>query len=315
MAPPSSVERLRRLLALVPWVAAQDGPLIDEVCARFEIERADLLRDLEIVFVVGVHPFTPDSLVEVRVEDDRVWIDYADYFARPLRLTPDQGLALVMAARRAASLPGYSEDGPLARGVAKLAAVLGIDPEGVVDVSLGTAAEPLLEQLSDAAAVGRCVELDYYAYGRDERARRVVEPARVFVSGGEWYLAAYCRSARDDRLFRLDRIHSCAVLDERFTPSREQTPSFDLLEDNPRVTLELEPEARWVVEHYPHDEVSTREDGTLVVTLPVTARPWLERLLLRLGPAVRDADVEETFGERVVSDAARRVLDRYEKTR
>ena len=34
-----AVERLRRLLAIVPWVVEQDGPLIDEVAVRFDYDR------------------------------------------------------------------------------------------------------------------------------------------------------------------------------------------------------------------------------------------------------------------------------------
>ena len=42
-----ALERLRRLLAIVPWVVEQDGPLIDEVAARFDYDRDELLDDLE----------------------------------------------------------------------------------------------------------------------------------------------------------------------------------------------------------------------------------------------------------------------------
>jgi hypothetical protein len=49
------------------------------------------------------------------------------------------------------------------------------------------------------------------------------------------------------------------------------------------------------------------------VTLAVSARPWLERLLLRLGPdaTVADADAELA---RCGPDAAARVLARYRRT-
>ncbi len=55
----------------------------------------ELLAELDLVFLCGVHPFTPDSLMDVVIEEGRVWIRYADYFDRPLRLTPAEGLALV----------------------------------------------------------------------------------------------------------------------------------------------------------------------------------------------------------------------------
>src|SRR5687767_8985468 len=106
MARPSSDARLRRLLAIVPWVVAADGPTVTEVCERFAVSEDELLADLDLVFCCGVHPFTPDSLMEVVLAGGRVWINYAEYFARPLRLKPEEGLALVTAGAAVLAVPG-----------------------------------------------------------------------------------------------------------------------------------------------------------------------------------------------------------------
>ena len=59
------------MLAIVPWVAAQpDGATIAEICARFDLEPAQLQACLDTVFMVGVHPYTPDALVDVFVDQD-----------------------------------------------------------------------------------------------------------------------------------------------------------------------------------------------------------------------------------------------------
>ena len=118
MAVTSATDRLRRLLALVPWVAAHaDGATVDEICTRFDFTPARLLDDLDTVMMVGVHPFTPDTLIDVWVTDDRVTIRYADSFTRPLRLTPGEAVALVAAARGLLATPGSEPDGPLARAL------------------------------------------------------------------------------------------------------------------------------------------------------------------------------------------------------
>ncbi|MDQ1424474.1 MAG: proteasome accessory factor, partial [Acidimicrobiaceae bacterium] len=77
--------------------------------------------------------------------------------------------------------------------------------------------------------------------------------------------------------------------------------------------LELEPDAAWVVEVYPVEAVEQVGGGRLRATLAISARPWLERLLLRLGPRARV--VEETGDADLAgcaADAARRVLARYQ---
>ena len=305
----SADERLQRLLALVPWVAARDGPELAEVCSRFGCTEAELVDDLELLFLCGLHPYTPDMLIDVDIHDGRVWIRYADYFSRPLRLTPAEGLALLAAGTTLRAAPGADPEGPLARGLAKLAAVLRVDPEESLEVALGPAPADTLRVLSEAAARHRQVEIEYYAFGRDEWTRRVVDPYAVFSAGGQWYLSAYCHSVDDERLFRIDRVREAIALDTGFAPPdrRPDLSTYSPRPDDPRVTVDLDPAARWVVEQYPVEAVEQDEDGRLRVTLAVSERAWLERLLLRLGPSARVAEGDPDLPAR----AACRLLARY----
>lgn len=313
MARPSAGMRLQRLLSIVPWVADQDGPTIDEVCRRFSVTRKQLLADLDVLPMVGLYPFTPDQLVEVTIEDDRVWIQYAQMFQRPLRLTPEQALALVTAGATLLAVPGADPEGPLARGLAKLRGVLDAEPHDVVDIDLGAVPAGVLELLQEALNAHQVVHLDYYTHGRDEHAERVVEPHRLFSDEGQWYLRAWCRRVEGIRVFRLDRVRSVQVLDETFNPPDlgPDTGNFSARSDDPRVVLDLAPRARWVIEQFPVEAVEEGSEGHLQVTLAVTARPWLERLLLQLGPdaSIVRAD-DELHG--CAAEAARRILARYQ---
>jgi proteasome accessory factor C len=310
----SADERLPRLLALVPWVAAHDGPRLSDVCARFGYREEELVDDLQLLFLCGLYPYTPDALIDVDIADGRVWIRYADYFARPLRLTPAEGLALLVAGTALLGTPGAGASpevatGPLARGLAKLAAALGVEAGASVDVSLGPAPPETLRALSEAAAASRQVEIEYYAFGRDEWTRRVVDPYAVFSAGGQWYLSAYCHAVDDERLFRVDRVRAANPLATGFEPP-SRPPELTVYEarpDDPRVTLELAPAARWVTEQYPTEGVEELSGGRTRVTLAVSERAWLERLLLRLGPAVRVVAGDGA----VAGDAACRILARY----
>ncbi len=303
---------VERMLCLLPYVAARpEGVPIDDLCGRFDVPRARLLADLDIVQLVGVAPYTPDLLVEVVVEDDRVFVHLPLAFDRPLRLTPDEGLALLAAGRSVLAVPGADPDGPLARALAKLAAVLDVDPDRL-DIDLGPAEADNLAVLHDAIAGHRRVHLRYYGYGRDESSERDVDPHRLFHDQGHWYRAAHCHLAGGDRVFRVDRIESAAATDVTFVPPAE-TPvlgAFRPTPDDPRVTLELDPSVRWVLEQYPTEDVTELGDGRARVTLVVAARPWLERLLVRLGPraVVVEAPTELAGAG---SAAAARILARY----
>ncbi len=275
--------RLRRILAVVPWVVAEDGPTLAEVCARFDYSsEAELQSDLNLLFVCGVPPYTPDALIEVDVADGRVWIRYADWFARPLRLTAAEALTLVAASAALLGSGGAGDlDGPLARALAKLAATLGVTDE-VVDVALGAASEDQRTLLEAAAATHHQVEIDYYAYGRDEQTTRVVDPQLVYSTAGQWYLAGWCHLAGAERLFRLDRIGRARAA-ARGRPS-PPGPALDLgppFEPSAADRLVvLRPRTGWWVGRHP---VSDRVGGRVGRWPPAGDAPGKRRRLA--GPA------------------------------
>jgi proteasome accessory factor C len=308
--------RMARLLSLVPWVADHNGAPVAEVCSRFEITEGQLLSDIELVSMTGVPPYHGGELFEMTVEDGRVWVHLSPSFDRPLRLTPEQGLALVAAGAGLLAVPGADPDGSLARGLRKLAATLGVEPDEMIDVRLGPVAGDVLAVVRQAIDEHRGLHIDYYTYGRDERAERDVDPYRLFVRSGDWYVVAHCHRVGAEKVFRADRIMSASLLDTTFEPPPEP-PTGDLFEasaEAARVTLDLPAASRWVAETYPVESVEEHGDGEgagrLRVTLAVGSRPWLERLLLRVGP-----EGSVVAGPPDLMDAgataARRILARY----
>ena len=61
---------------------------------------------------------------------------------------------------------------------------------------------------------GRRVHLTYFVPSRDETTERDVDPMRVLLVDGRWYLEGWCRRAEDVRLFRMDRVDALTVLVE-----------------------------------------------------------------------------------------------------
>jgi proteasome accessory factor C len=307
---PLASSRLRRVLALVPWIAEHPGTALAEIAARFGVSEAELEHDLELLPLCGLPPYTPDRLIEVEIIDGHVWIRFAEYFDRPLRFSAEEGLALLTAGRALLAVPGSDERGALATALDKLAGALGAT-EGL---SVEVGEPPHLDTLRRAADTRERVEIDYYSFGRNATTSRKIDPRSVFHAFGHWYAAAYCHQAKDERLFRLDRIRAVRPTGEHFDPAAGEEPDFGESvyhprSDDPRVTLELDAAATWVVESYPSEEVEERPDGSWRVVLAVSERAWLERLLLELGPAARVVAPAEL--QTVGAEAADRLLTRY----
>jgi len=222
-----------------------------------------------------------------------------------------RGLDKLAAGKVVQAFPGADPSGPLARGLDKLASALGVRSDEAIDVALGTVADEVMQALRAGVAERQQVEIDYYSFGRDEQTTRVVDPYTVFSAAGQWYLSAYCHSADDDRLFRVDRVRAARLLDSPVDRAHSGGPAvYSPRDDDPRVTLDLDAPARWVTEQYPIEEQVETKRGRLRVRLAVSERAWLERLLLRLGPDGRVVDGPADLAE-AGKGAARRILDRY----
>ena len=116
----SATSRLSRLLDMVPWLLAHQGVALETAAAEFGVTPEQLVADLELLFVCGTPGGMPDDLIEADWEDGRVFIGNADVIARPLRLSVDEALALMVGLRALATTPGLADHDAVARTLSKL---------------------------------------------------------------------------------------------------------------------------------------------------------------------------------------------------
>jgi predicted DNA-binding transcriptional regulator YafY len=303
-------ERLRRLLAVVGWLAQVGVAPIADVAQRFGMDETELVHELELAACCGVPPYTPDALMEIEVSDTSVRAYLPAEFARPRRLTPAEGFAVAASARLILAVPG-SGDEALRRALAKLDEALGSHAPLGVDVD----APPFLAAVREASAAGQVLEIDYHSASRDESTTRVVEPVQVVTMDGHWYLDAYCRKAGDMRRFRVDRLRAVHVVDDAgpVAPhaARVADDGFVPGPGAVEVQLHLGKGAQWVAESVPVRSVVRGPDGLATdVVLDVAGLAWFQRLLLQLGTeaqVVRPADLRD-----VGARAAQKVLRLYD---
>jgi proteasome accessory factor C len=307
------VDRLGRLLNLVPYLLARPGIRVADAAADLAVTERQLREDLELLWVCGLPGYGPGDLIDMAFDGDRVTVTYDAGIDRPLRLTQDEALALVVALRMLAETPGTGTRDAIERALAKIENAAGDLADAPVTVALPADAERL-DALRAAVEGGRALHLTYYTAARDETTDRVVDPLRVVMVGGRAYLEAWCRRAEATRMFRVDRIDAFTVLDEPAAPP----PHVDLHDisdgvfhptpDLPLVTLRVGRGSRWITEYYPCEEV--RRDGDeWMVTMRVTDLGWAQRLLLGLGPDVTVVAPAEMV-ERIRAQAAT-ALDQY----
>jgi proteasome accessory factor C len=321
-------EQVARLLTLVPMLHTHGQMRLGDAARALGVTPAQLLKDLKVLFLVGLPGGYPDDLIDVDldplegpegpIDDGMISISNADYLARPLRLTPTEASAVIVAMRAMRNGAGEETRPIVDRALAKLeaAAAAGPAPSTLDPGADGVDPDALAleERLRTATERQRQVRLTYYVPARDEQSDRVVDPRGVVTWAGLTYLDAWCHSAEAPRLFRLDRIAAAEVLESPIAtppaaPRDLAEGIFAQSEDTTLVTLRLAPAARWVVEYYPVEAVRPQRGGAVEVDLQVADRRWLSRLLLRLAPHAEVLEPTEYAAD--FTAAAQATLDLY----
>lgn len=282
--------RLPRLLSLVPYLLAHPGVRVSEAAADFGVGEKQLWRDLELLWMCGLPGYGPGDLVDLSFSEDTVTVTEDAGMRRPLRLTTAEATALLVALRALTDLPGMVDTDVVRKAVLKIEAAVGA-PDAPAGVAVGLTAreEETTSAIRAALSRGHALRIRYYTASRDVVGERTVDPMRLLLMEGRGYLEAWCRSAEGVRLFRLDRVDDVHELDERAAPpssARRTDLSAGLFRPSPEqreAMLLLEPEARWVAEYYPVDEVVEQVEGAAQVRMRFTDDAWLVRLVLGLG--------------------------------
>lgn len=301
-------ERLPRLLALVPYLQAHQGIAVAEAAADFGITEDQLRRDLRLLWMCGLPGHGPGDLIDLSFDGETVSVIFDAGMSRPLRLTGEEALALVVALRTLAETPGLADGDAVQRALAKVEAAAGGEVDDTtVAIELDNATR-LLPAVHRAVNEGRALRLRYYTATRDDTTDRIVDPLRVFEMDARSYLEAWCRSAEGVRVFRLDRIEHLEQLEQPSQPPADvqlrdlnegvyQPASEHLL-----AVLRVGPPYFWVADYYPTVQV-LETDGHLQVSLRVADPSWVRALVLGSAGQV-DVLSPGWLAESIRSDAA-----------
>jgi proteasome accessory factor C len=319
-------ERFARLLALMTRLLAACGDSaeaqipVSELRASLNLDRRVLEDDIGLLNLINFGGGC--YALYAQLEGDTVVVQketYGDRFARPARLSPLEAKALLWALEFIGDRLPTEAGGSLSSVRAKLEAAIG--EENLPTVELGrtqSANAGVAAAVSHAIREDRLLEIEYWTESRGAITRRTIEPHLLVNAQDAWYVVAYCRRAEGQRTFRLDRIRSARLMDDRFTrrpeivatgpymPRATRAPSGETVAQSASVWCSPAV-ARWMVEK--HRSRERFADGSVLVEIPYASEEWLVRELLKYqGDAVL---FEPVALRRTVAELADEILDRY----
>ncbi|MEA2273087.1 MAG: proteasome accessory factor [Solirubrobacteraceae bacterium] len=285
-------ERFARLVTLASILieAGRAGQRVKsaDVCERLQISDQELHEDINVLNVVNFGGGSYVLYAEVH-DNGEIEVDpepYSDNFARPARLLPVEAKALIAAIDL---IGDHIPEGSLASAREKIVAALGEDPleQGLQMSSPAGDDSEVARVVSRAISRHRLLEIDYYKEAEDEFTKRKVEPYALMNGREGWYVASFDPAKDSVRHFRLDRIKSALVTEEKFTPRSEVDPAADV-EGWPRTgevpasqvaRVWVAPErARWAREE--RRVAQELADGSVLVELSFAGTDWLVREVL-----------------------------------
>lgn len=304
--------RLSRLLALVPWLYANDGITIANAARHFQVSPRQLEADLWLLILCGLPGYGPDQLIDIQFwgEDARIHVIDPQTLERPLRLSGDESAALLIGLRLLAQVPGSHDRAALVSATSKLEEASGrATAMDAVVIDSGNSAE-VVAVVDEAIAQGRSVHLRYAGSSRDEITDRQVDPHHVWSTDGRAYLEGWCHLAMAVRTFRVDRILQANLGEPSAAPAAADAANRPSTVDQGIIAeVRLAPEARWALDVYPMTATGQDADGGIFGWIRVHDSSWLVRLTLEMGGQMQvlgPADVRSA-----VAAAAERALQAY----
>ena len=312
--------QLSRVINLVPYLLARPGIQIETAANDLGITVSELRDDLTLLWMCGLPGYGPGDLIDIAFDDDTVTVTYDAGMTRPVRLLPDEAIALIVALQMLADTPGLSDRGIVQRTIDKIAAAAGDAAEAVSQVRVHeTVYDGDISTYKQIVASAKAVRLTYYSAGRDVSSERIVDPVRVVIVDNHAYLQAWCRTAEDVRRFRLDRIDACTVLDEPSEAPDRARGNTDLpaavfsADDThmPQIAIRVGRAARWIWEYYPCESIEADSDGHWIITMRARDLEWATRFVLGLGTDVEAVSPPQL--REAVAEQARSALAGYEQ--
>lgn len=298
--------KMDRLVAIVMLLLERRRVSAKSLAGMFEVSLRTIYRDLETINRAGV-PI-------VSSPGNGGGFSLMEGYAVERKIFTDRDIAaLLMGLGSIAAMSG--PEGSYAR--AKIMSLLPEDRAREVALKSGQVVidptpwmgrdrtGPLLERIRTAMDEGRLVAFRYSDRKGLESERRV-EPHRLVLKEGRWYLHGFCLEREDFRLFKPARMAGLQILEAAFefreVPRSHSGFSDAMTRRETRITLRVQEALRdRLLDYCGPEDIRDCGDGRWLASFPFIADDFGYALLLSLGPGcecLAPPDVREEMRRR-----------------
>ncbi len=306
----SGTERYNFMLALTGFLIQNRQQKISDVAKHFAVSEQEIHDAVVTISLSGVGMYRPDELFFLDydlLEDGIVDVSFAPTLESVPRLSTRQAAAIASGLSYLESVVDDSDKKEIA-GLLDLLSDGGkrtselpfkIHPSRVdTEVSLSR----------KAISESRLISCSYINAANAVSVREI-EPIALESNDSIWYLRGYCRSKKEVRVFRLDRMRDISLSDEQMTrssyPETDSSKIYAPSDTDTDVVFDVDPAGFGLLTDY-KPEYPAVGDKTLRVTIGIGDISTLGRVVSKYSGHVRVVAPEQA--RKVVLEFANRVL-------
>lgn len=227
-----ATDRAALILQLVPYLLGKGEVSVAEAADEFDVSPAQMRSMVEKLTVIGL----PGERGYWQMSNDLFDIDWdlleqRDLIAitntvgleRSPKLTAREAAALLAGLQLARTVPGFGDSEVFAGLLAKLSRGASSAPVDVI-VAPGPV-DAVRDTVSEALRRGVAVSFTYKAPDAAPTTR-TVDPVKVHIATGNWYLQGWCHLRQAIRTFHLDRVSEVALTDLPITHAEVPVPAL-----------------------------------------------------------------------------------------
>jgi proteasome accessory factor C len=306
----SGTERYNFMLALTGYLIQNRQQKIEDVAKHFGVSEQEIRDAVVTISLSGVGMYRPDELFFLDydlLEEGVVDVSFAPTLESVPRLSTRQAAAI-------ASGLSYLESVLDDQDKVEVAELMNLLSDGGKRTSeLPFKVQPSRVDLEvtlsrQAISEDRLLSCSYIN-AANEVSSRQIEPIAMESNDSIWYLRGYCRTKKEVRVFRLDRMRDITLDEKTLIRAKyseiDASRIYSVSESDTDVVFDIDPAGFGMLADY-KPEYPAVGDKTLRVTIPIGDISTLGRVVSKYSGHVRVLEPEAA--RRVVFEYASRAL-------
>ena len=298
--------QLNRMFEIIYILLNKKTVTAKELAEHFKVSQRTIYRDVDTLSLAGIPVYTEKG------KGGGIGL-LADFVLNKSILSEEEQNEILYALQSLSHVRA-AESGQVLQ---KLSAIFNRETVNWLEVdfsSWGFEHGGIFFDLKTAILERRVVEFDYYStFG--EKTRRRMEPIQLWFKSKAWYVKGFCLTRQDTRLFKLTRIKSLRLTNERF-PVRDllaALPNPGPLEhqkEDVTLKLKISPEMTYrVYDEFGEDMIEKQADGGYIATVTWPEDDWVYGFVLSFGEYI-EVLAPEHVGK-IVKEKAKKIGEKY----